>query len=279
MSTYGNLSIQTREALKKYIKMKLGWPIITLELTEEQLDFVIDDAVEVYGKWANYDESYYAIDLKSIIEKYNTNPQDTSIPYVKYGPLGEFGVRLPDEIIGIFRYYEDTTNWGPGFWGYINGMAINGTMNPMGSLGTTGLLSGFFLDWHIFQQTFKVAQQLRGYVRTYNYNERSHVLTMDPDPKLNSETKQYSENNRMLIIGCYTVRPEIDVVGEDLVKRLALANAKILIGQIRSKFTGLNFPGGAQLGTDILQEGKDEYDKVMEEIKLSNPTIHFEMNQ
>ena len=40
--------------------MSLGWPIISLEITDTQLDFVVDNALELYSKYGPVDEQYLA---------------------------------------------------------------------------------------------------------------------------------------------------------------------------------------------------------------------------
>ena len=41
----------TRETITSWIKSKLGYPVVKLELTDEQLDICIDDALEEIAPW------------------------------------------------------------------------------------------------------------------------------------------------------------------------------------------------------------------------------------
>ena len=41
----------TREAIVAWIKAKLGYPVVELELTDEQLDICIDDALDEISPW------------------------------------------------------------------------------------------------------------------------------------------------------------------------------------------------------------------------------------
>jgi hypothetical protein len=61
---------------------------------------------------------------------------------------------------------------------------------------------------------------------------------------------------------------------EYLVKALALANVKIAIGNIRTKYQSFDTPfGSITLAYDIKQEGMDELRTIIEELKASPPPI------
>jgi len=61
---------------------------------------------------------------------------------------------------------------------------------------------------------------------------------------------------------------------EYLVKALALANVKIAIGNIRTKYQSFDTPfGSITLAYDIKQEGMDELRTIIEELKVSPPPI------
>ena len=51
------------------------------------------------------------------------------------------------------------------------------------------------------------------------------------------------------------------------VKKLTLAYCKIMLGQIRGKYDGINLPGGGTVSKDIGAEGKEELDKIMENLR------------
>ena len=56
--SYTNQRITTRAQLKDYIVDTLGYPLQTVELTDEQLEDCIDDATQLYTKWATLPEKY-----------------------------------------------------------------------------------------------------------------------------------------------------------------------------------------------------------------------------
>ncbi len=305
MATYANLSVKSREELKDYVKKSLGWPIVMVELTDSQLDFVIDDAIEQYTKYSAADEEYICLDLSQIVHEYFEKQRKlytldgTDIDEAeqlrkegKYHKVISCGIKLPDNIIGVFNFEENTRGY------YQNAIMMDGIMlshfnGPFGNYGFNGFGYGtwggigFSVDWYVATQALKHLQQMRGYQITFAYNEVSKILTLDPDirrsdivgsgnwHKFNKDPKTH----KFIILGVYTCRDADQVAGEPLVKKLAVALAKIQVGQIRSKFTGVNFPGGGSLSSDILQEGKDDRDAILEEIKLSNAAVYFSLQQ
>jgi hypothetical protein len=55
---------------------------------------------------------------------------------------------------------------------------------------------------------------------------------------------------------------------------MGLANAKILIGNIRSTYTGISMPGGASIdGSQILQQGIAERDALRTELTARFPAF------
>ena len=67
MSTFLEPSIQSKTQFKNWIMRQLGYPTITPELTEEQLDDCINDAVEEFSEYAAQDKKFYAVNLKDYI--------------------------------------------------------------------------------------------------------------------------------------------------------------------------------------------------------------------
>lgn len=262
MASYANFSIKDRQKLKQYIQMKLGGGIINLEITDAQLDFVIDEAVETFSKYIHYDTEYYALNVKDVV----TITQET--PNGNYDP--DKGFKLPDNIVGVHAIHDgDTcrfTNQGT----TMDFMLYNSGAYPTTPLSGYGLgMGGAFLDIALVQNFVKQAGQMFGYRYNYNYNERSKFLKLDPDPQVSRQGPS------VVILEVYVIRQEDELLGEVLIKRLAVAMAKQMIGQVRAKFGSVSFPGGGSVSGDILSEGNTEYEAVMTELKATQPPIMF----
>lgn len=51
------------------------------------------------------------------------------------------------------------------------------------------------------------------------------------------------------------------------VKKLTLAFCKIMLGQIRGKYEGITLPGGGNVAAKIGDEGQQELEKILENLK------------
>lgn len=264
MGTYAKFSVQSRDQLKKYIRMKLGYPIISLEITDEQMEFAIDEALEEYSKWVHYDEGFYRLDFTKVTEISKDNKTGS------YDP--KLGFKLPDCIVSVNRIHESPNAIFSNTGDSMDFLLANSGMYPMMPYSSMNNMfaGGEFLSLYLFQNYVKQWREPFGYRFNYNYNERSKFLKLDPDPMIKRT------GPRGVVLEVQTIRPEDQLYGEDLVKRLALALVKQMIGQVRAKFgSGISFPGGGQVGADILSEGKEEFDKIMEELQKTEPPFMY----
>ena len=248
MSTFLDFSIKTREEFKNYIFRKLGGPLIQVELTDEQFDDCINDSVEEYSRWVVEEQDYYAVQLSSYDEV--------------------SGVSLPDNVLGVFSFNDD---------GGVRTDGINTLFTVENSLWNasggawpfTG--PGGWTTYHLAMQSIELTKMMTGKGYQFEYNPRTKNLTLYPNPvKLGANVPE-----AWVVLGTYVLRPEDQQYGESWVKRMALAQAKILLGTIRSKYDGVQILGGGTIDTSIKDEGISERDALMEEIKTMYPSTGF----
>jgi hypothetical protein len=265
MASYSQFSIQDRPKLKRYILMKLGGGLITLPITDEQLEFCIDEALEEFTKWVHYDLDYFVLDVKNVTLITKDNPNGTYCP--------QRGFKLPDEIVAVSNIHETDNFWFQGDGSMADFVFFNSGMYPTTSMfnGSNFYGNGMFLDVWLAQDYIKQAQQLFGYKYNFNYNERSKFLKLDPDPQKRREGKS------CVMLEVHTIRPEDQLVGEANVKKLALANAMMMMGNTLKTFgSGVNLPGGGNInGDDMYSNGKELYDTTLEELKQTQPPNFF----
>lgn len=64
------------------------------------------------------------------------------------------------------------------------------------------------------------------------------------------------------------IEPPLDeLYCNEHVKKLTLAYCKQILGAIRGKYEGINLPGGGSVSKDIGAEGKEELDKIIENLR------------
>ncbi len=247
MSTYSSFILQSKPDLCSWILRKLGDPLITVELTSDQIDDAINEAVEEFTKYVNQERKWLGLDLSTY--------DSTS------------GFILPDECIGVFSL-TDQGLLGGGGSGINTLFSVGNQLANAGNFGGVGgNAAGFAESWITYEaalQHIELIKRMTASGFRFEFNVRNKQLMLIPDP-----VKQASPGTPrgFIVVGCNTIRAESQQYGESWVKRYALALSKITLGIIRAKFQGIQLLGGGQLDTSIKEEGITERDFLKEELK------------
>lgn len=125
---------------------------------------------------------------------------------------------------------------------------------------------GFDLvSWYTLKEWLDTREKLLAIRRDLKFDERTQYLQMYPQP---GSSRFYG------VVSCYLERPIRDLVKEQWVYEYAVALSKIVIGRVRSKFTGVSLLGGGSLNYDLLQEGLTEK-KELEQMLLTGASAGF----
>ena len=226
--SYTNQRITTRAQLKDYIVDTLGYPLQTVELTDEQLEDCIDDATQLYTKWATLPEKYINVACVDTI-----------------GGEDSFGMFGAD-----------------GLWGLSNCMLATGTYPFLGRSFGGSSFEGF-TTYQCAYEFCAMARRLCGHEFTFDFNPQTQMLVLIPNPALQPEKFK----DTVVVFKCECVPEDRILYGNNFVKRLAIAYAKVRLGTIRSKFSGVTFGGGITVNAAIGEEGKAEIADLIERIK------------
>jgi hypothetical protein len=169
--------------------------------------------------------------------------------------------KLPDEIIEVRSVFRRTlgsrsgggtgSNFEPFNLAYTNTYLLNSTM--LGGLATYELFAGY-------QEM--VGKMFGSYIE-FQWIPHSHVLRILQRPFTEGET---------IMLRCYNYKPDYllinDIYAGQWIKDYALAVAKGILGEARSKFATIAGPqGGSQLnGGDLKSASKEEIEKLEKEI-------------
>jgi len=82
-STWLNPGIRTQQQLKDWILTKLGYPLLTVELTESQINSCIADGISLYSKYAYTPEKYLIVNTKFYKPGVGIDLKDYNIMSVK----------------------------------------------------------------------------------------------------------------------------------------------------------------------------------------------------
>jgi hypothetical protein len=233
MATYIDFSIKNRDELKDWILSELGYPLVTVELTDNHLDSAINTALEFYTEYSDMEERFVVLPLSGYIPNEGLS-------------LSGYNAR------SIFSM-DAEFNGGSSQLFSMEHQLINSGIFPLNP-GT----SQSFVTYELASQWSDLSDRMLCKKYDFNYNVRKQLLTLYPQPE--------PDDRGYIILGLKIVPSEEDLVGELYVKILALAKAKMMLGVIRKKFDGVQLPGGGTIDSSIGDEGKEQWDKAFDEI-------------
>lgn len=261
-STYLNPSIDSKQKLMDWTLTMLGAPLVTVELDKTQFDAIIGDAVELYTKFASFEEKYLLLDLKDYEpgKGFDTSKyRITSVRDMATTRDTLYGVAMSDPFFGFNAWLNGGNGAGWGFAGGILGGAGIGNVNGFG-----WNWGGGFVSYQCAQEFLQTAHKLTGMNPDFQFDHLHQRLFIYPEPR-----KGKYRFRRWILITCEVEPTFEELCGNNFLKRIVLAKAKILLGTIRSKFQNVQLVGGGNVDTSIKEEGQAELDKVLEELRSS----------
>ena len=268
----------TRTELVKYAKRQLGAPVLEVNVADEQVEDLMDDAIQIYqnrhmdGVELMYLKHRITQDFLDSIKASNIAGSSTSTGITTTtGTANITGIgtttfnfvenqnfiQIPDAVIGIERVFKldnrliSTNMFNINYQLMLNDVYFFSSMELMGYTLTKRYLED--LD-HILHPE----KQIR-------FNRRQSRLYLDVD---------YSsmQPNDWLIIRCYRVLNPNDytkVYNDPFLKKYFTALMKKQWGQNLIKFAGVKLPGGVELnGRQIYEDALGEIDNL--ESKMAN---------
>jgi hypothetical protein len=267
MSNYLNFSVKSEDDIMSWICMQLGYPLVQVEITEEQLRMCINDSVEEFTKWVIQEKHYLALNIEEYTEQ--VIDEDT-------GEISDFGGFILSDftggdplVTGVFAIEENTTAGVLG--GHNTLFSVTNTLWSRGMFPLPQAGSGGSGAWVNYELALSYVDQIRRMTATplqFEFNPREQRLTLLPDPKK-------IKMKGWVCLGVNMIRPDDQQYGESWVKRYALACAKVVIGNIRSKYEGTQLLGGGAINASIKEEGLSEKVELLEEVRTTYTYVDF----
>ena len=224
------------EELFRWIRSRLGAPLVPVELTDEQLEDCLSESIWYFNRWRNFEESLEYVTLRG-------NPRD--------------GYELPP-IIGT---HEDITE------------IILRPKFPTGGgwlHSRSGLMDNIFVQ-HIFNNNQMMANAADWHIAMVANKDFNMIMGTEVKWEIiNKRIFIYPNPVDQFQIGIkFRTKLSIDeIVNNMQIKQLCLSLAKISLGTIRSTF-GNQIPGGDGMlqlnGSELKQEGMAERDALIQE--------------
>ena len=246
-------SNEARLQLANEIRYELGYPVVDVELTQEQLDYAMTKALAElraksgigykHGFFFFYTkpetQQYY---LTNKVSGYNKIVDILSIQRVNSLAIGEHDGGIYGHILAQFLY----------------------------NAGNYDLLS-----YHLMTEYKKTTEILFAQRIQFNWNEQSRVLYFH----------QRTPYKMLLAIEATVERTEQDIMADRYcypwVRRCALANARLMLAEIRGKYSTLPGAGGSITlnANDLRMAAKEELEACLAEIEnyLADSPIEYGM--
>ena len=257
----------SREGLIDYAKRQLGFPVLEINVADEQFSDLLDDAVQVYQE-RHYDgitRMYLKYKItQDDIDRGQARGGNTNLGITTTTGTSTVGLstsfdfeenqnylQMPPSVIGvnqIFKIRSDTV-----YDGLFN-IRYQLFLNDLYAFGSVDLLQYTMVQTYLEDISFLLNPDMR-----YRFNIRQDRLYIDADfGVLNVDD--------FFVIDCFRILDPNDftkVYNDPFLKRYFTALCKKQWGQNLIKFQGVQLPGGIQLnGRQIYDDGVRELDEI-----------------
>jgi hypothetical protein len=262
----------SRQELIDYCLRKLGAPVLEINVAEEQIEDLVDDAVQLFQE-RHFDGVYQTY------LKYQITQEDIDRGRAKgIDGVGVASTSATSNIVGTattFNYYENSNylQVPPHVIGVNKVMHFEGSnsiasgmfsikyqlfLNDIYYWGSTELLTYSMVKTYLEDIDFLLTTQ-----KQIRFNKRQDRLYLDID-------WSSLRPGEYLIIDCYRMMDPNDysrVWNDSFLKPYLTALIKKQWGQNLIKFQGVKLPGGVELnGRQLFDDGQRELDAIIEKM-------------
>lgn len=266
----------SRQELIEYCKRKLGYPVLEINVADEQIDDLVDDAIQffqerhfdgVYQTFMKYKVTQADIDRGRAVPPSGIGIASTSVTENIVGTATTFNyyensnyLKVPSYVIGINKIYqfEASNAFSSGMFSvkyqlFLNDIYYWGSLELLTYSMVKRQLED--IDWLLTTQ-----KQIR-------FNKRQDRLYLDIDWS-SLTVGQY------LVIDCYRVLDPSDydrVWNDSFLKPYLTALIKRQWGyNLSNKFRGMKLPGGVELdGRTLVEDAQREIDYLMDKMSTT----------
>ena len=260
----------SRQGLIDYAKRQLGYPVLEINVADEQFQDLLDDAVQIFQE-RHFDG------IERMYLKYKITDEDvkrgrargageslgiTTTSATGAGTTFNFEentnfLQMPPSVVcvnQIFKIRSDTV-----YDGLFN-IKYQLFLNDLYQFGSIDLLQYSMVQTYLEDITFLLNPDMR-----YRFNIRQDRLYIDTDWATTTAGDYF-------VIDCFRILDPEDfprVWNDPFIKRYLTALAKKQWGQNLIKFQGVQLPGGVQLnGREIYEDGQRELDEIRSKMSL-----------
>ena len=254
----------SRQQLIDYSLRKLGFPVLEINVDDDQIDDLVDDALQYFQErhFDGIERTFLKHEItEDNLETFKSGITTTTatsgigVTSPSFTETQNF-LQLPDHVLGVEKVFKmDQSTISSGLFNikyqiFLNDLYYYGALDLM----NYAMVKTYLED---LSRLITPDVQLR-------FNKRQHRLYMDID------WEQVS-NDTYLIIDCYRLvdpASASDVYNDWWLKRYLFATIKKQWGQNLMKFQGVMLPGGVSLnGRQIFDDAVREIEQIEYELK------------
>ena len=274
----------SRTELINYCKRQLGAPVLEINVADEQIDDLVDDALQYFHErhfdgvtqtFLKYKITQEDIDrgqgraaetLRGLVTTTANSTIDGSTVTFSFEENSNY-LQIPPHVIGITKIFHfdgsnTTTN-------NMFSVKYQLFLNDIYYFGSTEILTYAMTKRYLEDIDFALTTQ-----KQIRFNQRQDRLYLDID--WGSVTV-----DDYIVIDCYRLLDPSDyarVYNDSFVKRYLTALIKRQWGQNLIKFQGVKLPGGVELnGRQICDDAERELDKIKEVMSNTYELPPFDM--
>ena len=257
----------TRQELIDYSFRRLGAPVLEINVDDDQVDDLVDDAIQFYNErhfdgvermYLKYQLTQDDIDRGRAGGAGGVGIATTSATSTIVGTATTFSfyensnyLQVPDSVIGIEKIFKfDTSSISGGMFSIKYQLFLN----DLYYFNSVELLQYSMVKTYLEDIDFLLTTD-----KQIRFNKRQDRLYLDLDWSA-------QEKDTYLVIDCYRALDPADfnqVYNDSFVKQYLTALIKRQWGQNLIKFRGVKLPGGIELnGREIYEDGEREIESL-----------------
>lgn len=267
--------ITSYDTLAARVKRQLGFPLVNIEISDEQMYDNITDAIEYFTKWAGHTEEFLVFDSKlykrgigiDVGTMVNTTPEMYNSIVTGLSASYDYDLASYRKVVDCFSFnYGESTGINTLF---TLEQALSQQIYSSYMLGSFGY---DLTTWEVLKQFIDLRTKVLAMTPHFRFDNRKQILRIIPEP--------IPEQSYYGVVGCYLERPIKDVISERWVFKYTLALTKIAVAHVRGKIKGTALMGGGTINADdFMQQGLKEKDELEKDLMTSyvdnNPPMFF----
>ncbi len=264
----------SRQQLIDYCLRKLGAPVLEINLDDDQIDDLVDDALQ-YFQERHFDG------VERMYLKYKITQEDldrgrakgtngvgivTTTASANISGVGTASfnfyensnfIQVPDSVIGIEKVFKfDTSSISAGMWSIKYQLFLN----DLYYFNSVELLQYAMVKTYLEDIDFLLSTD-----KQIRFNKRQDRLYLDIDWDAKAK-------DTFIIIDCYRILDPNNFTGvynDSFLKRYLTALMKRQWGQNLIKFRGVKLPGGIELnGREIYEDAEKEIESIRQRMSM-----------